>query len=54
MRILSRLTPALLRTHPPFRRFWMGQTVSLIGDQVTFIALPLCSIWTRAPRRWAI
>jgi len=44
MKLLSRLTPALLRTHPQFRRFWTGQTVSLIGDQVTFIALPLVAV----------
>ena len=44
MRTLFRLTPELLRTHPQFRRFWMGQTVSLIGDQVTFIALPLVAV----------
>ena len=44
MKALSRLTPALLRTHPQFRRFWTGQTVSLIGDQVTFIALPLVAV----------
>jgi MFS family permease len=41
---LSRLAPALLRAHPQFRRFWMGQTVSLVGDQVTFIALPLVAV----------
>ena len=35
MRPPARLFPALLRTHPQFRRFWTGQTVSLIGDQVT-------------------
>ena len=44
MKALSRLTPALLRAHPQFRRFWTGQTVSLIGDQVTFIALPLVAV----------
>ena len=44
MTTLSRLTPALLRAHPQFRRFWTGQTVSLIGDQVTFIALPLVAV----------
>ena len=44
MKALSRLAPALLRAHPQFRRFWTGQTVSLIGDQVTFIALPLVAV----------
>lgn len=27
-----------------FRRFWFGQTVSLFGSQVTFLALPLTAI----------
>jgi MFS family permease len=44
MRTLSRLTPELLRAHPQFRRFLTGQTVSLIGDQVTVVALPLLAV----------
>jgi MFS family permease len=48
MKLLSRtthpLTPVLLRAHPGFRRFWAGQTVSLIGDQITLIALPLVAV----------
>lgn len=27
-----------------FRRFWLGQTVSLFGSQVTFLALPMTAI----------
>ena len=27
-----------------FRKFWLGQTVSLFGDQVTYIALPLTGV----------
>src|SRR5919197_5061846 len=27
-----------------FRRFWLGQTISLFGDQVTLIALPLAAV----------
>jgi MFS family permease len=42
--LLSRCVPALLSTHPEFRRFWTGQTVSLIGDQITLIALPLVAV----------
>ena len=44
MKLLSRMTPALLRAHPGFRRFWTGQTVSLIGDQVSLVALPLVAV----------
>ena len=40
----SRRIPALLRADVPFRRFWTGQTVSLIGDQITLIALPLVAV----------
>lgn len=36
--------PPLLRRNRPFTRFWAGQTVSLVGDQVTLIALPLLAV----------
>lgn len=38
----SRL-PAALRERD-FRRFWAGETVSLFGDQITLIALPLAGV----------
>ena len=37
------LVPALLRERD-FRRFWTGQTISLFGDQVTLLALPLVAV----------
>jgi MFS family permease len=40
----SRLVPGLLRENVPFRRFFAGQFVSLVGDQVSLIALPLVGI----------
>src|SRR5947209_4097552 len=39
----ARFLPALL-AEPSFRRFWTGQTISLFGDQVTLIALPLTAV----------
>jgi MFS family permease len=27
-----------------FRNFWLGQSVSLVGDQITFVALPLVAV----------
>ena len=36
--------PPLLRENLVFRRFWTGQTISLMGDQVTLIALPLTAV----------
>lgn len=33
--------PPLLRSNRPFRRFWTGQTISLFGDQVSLLAIPL-------------
>lgn len=36
--------PALLR-ESGFRRYWTGQSVSLIGDQISFIALPLAAVY---------
>jgi len=38
-----RLVPALLR-EPSFRRFWFGQTISMFGDQVTGLALPVVAV----------
>jgi len=38
------LIPPLLRESPTFRRYWLGQAVSLIGDQVSLIALPLVAV----------
>jgi MFS family permease len=38
------LVPALLR-EPAFRRYWTGQSVSLIGDQISLIALPLAAVY---------
>ncbi len=35
--------PPLLRDRP-FRRYWSGQTISLFGDQVSAIALPLIAV----------
>lgn len=35
--------PALLR-EPSFRSYWTGHTVSLFGDQITQIALPLLAV----------
>ena len=34
----------LLRENPVFRRFWLGETISLFGDQVSLIALPLVAV----------
>jgi MFS family permease len=33
--------PRLLKKNRPFRDFWVGQTVSLFGDQVSLLAIPL-------------
>ena len=37
---------ALLRRHPAFRNLWFGQTISVFGDQITMLALPLVAIVT--------
>jgi len=41
---VRRFVPPLLRENLVFRRFWTGQTISLMGDQVTLIALPLTAV----------
>ncbi|MFI2028911.1 MFS transporter [Streptomyces buecherae] len=42
MNIAGRV-PALLR-QGPFRRYWVGQSVSLVGDQISLLALPLAAV----------
>ncbi len=42
-RLVRRLTPPLLADRP-FRRYWTGQTISLFGDQISLIALPLTGV----------
>jgi MFS family permease len=41
---VSRHVPGLLRENVPFRRFFAGQFVSLVGDQISLIALPLVGV----------
>jgi MFS family permease len=41
---LKQLVPPLLRENIVFRRFWLGQTISLLGDQVSLIAVPLTAV----------
>ena len=38
------MIPPLLRENANFRRYFIGQAVSLLGDQVTMIALPLTAV----------
>lgn len=36
----------LLRRRPAFRNLWIGQTISVFGDQVSLLALPLVAVLT--------
>ena len=36
--------PSLLRRNPNFRRYFFGQSVSMLGDQIASIALPLTAV----------
>ena len=38
------MIPPILRDNPNFRRYFVGQSVSLLGDQVSLIALPLTAV----------
>jgi MFS family permease len=40
---VNRLVPPLLR-ETEFRRFWIGQTISVFGDQVSVLALPIVAV----------
>ncbi len=42
----GRLVPPLLRENREFRLFFSGQAVSLVGDQITMLALPLVGVLT--------
>jgi MFS family permease len=37
------LIPPLLR-RPDFRNFWLGQTISVFGDQITLLAIPIVAV----------
>jgi len=46
LRAIRRFIPPLLADAPDFRRLWFGQTISVLGDQVTLLALPLVAVLT--------
>jgi MFS family permease len=43
---MHRRLPRLLRVNRPFRDFWTGQTISLFGDQIALLAIPLLAVIT--------
>jgi MFS family permease len=43
VRALTARAPALLHDRQ-FRRYWTGQSVSFLGDEITFLALPLTAV----------
>jgi MFS family permease len=45
-RAFGRFVPPLLTDAPDFRRLWFGQTISVFGDQVTQLGLPLVAVLT--------
>lgn len=45
-RAFRRFTPPLLFDAPDFRRLWLGQTISVFGDQVTALGVPLVAVLT--------
>jgi MFS family permease len=44
MLAIRRLLPPLLHDAPDFRRIWAGQTISVFGDEITRIAVPLVAV----------
>jgi MFS family permease len=44
--VRRRITPDLLRRNREFRTFWSGQTISLFGDQISLLAIPLLAVLT--------
>jgi MFS family permease len=43
LRRVSGRVPPLLRDRP-FRRYWNGQSISMFGDQIGFVAMPLAAV----------
>ena len=43
---MRRRIPSLLRVNRPFRNYWTGQTISLLGDQIALLAIPLLAVLT--------
>jgi MFS family permease len=43
---MRRRVPKLLRVNRPFRDYWTGQTISLFGDQIALLAIPLLAVLT--------
>jgi MFS family permease len=43
---MRRRIPKLLRVNRPFRNYWTGQTISLFGDQIALLAIPLLAVLT--------
>jgi MFS family permease len=43
---MRRRMPKLLRANRPFRNYWTGQTISLFGDQIALLAIPLLAVLT--------
>jgi MFS family permease len=43
---MRRRVPRLLRTDRAFRNYWAGQTISLFGDQIALLAVPLLAVIT--------
>jgi MFS family permease len=46
MRLLERVRPSAIWHQKPFVRFWLGQTISMIGSSVSDFALPLVAVIT--------
>ncbi len=45
-RTFRRFTPPLLFDAPDFRRLWLGQSISVFGDQITQLGVPLVAVLT--------
>jgi MFS family permease len=43
-RASERVIPSVLRENANFRRYFVGQSVSLLGDQIALLALPLTAV----------
>src|SRR3989442_15483978 len=47
--VVSVRLPAVLGENLPFRRFWLGRAISLFGDQISLVAVPLAALLVPPP-----
>lgn len=48
------MTQGLLRSHPAFRRLWVGDGLSKIGSQISLLAIPVLAVAVLGASTWQV